>query len=163
MLGVGGQFMQQLSGINLISYYAPVIFQQSVGLSHDLSLQMAGFSGVAYVLSAMIPIFLIERLGRRKLMMFAAAGQGMCMAVLAGTVSNGSKSAGIVAIVMLFLFNFFFSIGMLAIPWLWPAEYAPLAIRTQAAALATASNCRSIHYIHVTNFNLEPLTKCLFF
>lgn len=143
MLGVGGQFMQQLSGINLISYYAPTIFQQSVGLSHDLSLQLTVYSGVAYFFSSLIPIWVIERLGRRRLMMFAAAGQGTCMAVLAGTVSNGSKSAGLVAIVMLFLFNFFFSVGMLAIPWLWPAEYAPLAIRTQAAALASASNCAS--------------------
>jgi hypothetical protein len=51
-------------------------------------------------------------------MLFAAAGQMACMAILAGTVSNGSKSAGYVATVMLFLFNFFFAVGLLAIPWL---------------------------------------------
>ncbi|KAI0512570.1 general substrate transporter [Xylaria bambusicola] len=140
LLGIGGQFMQQLSGINLITYYAPVIFQQSVGLSHDLSLLLAGFNGVAYFFSSLVPIWIIDRLGRRKLMLFAAAGQAACMAILAGTVSNGSKPAGIVAIVVLFLFNFFFAVGLLAIPWLLPAEYAPLAIRTQSAALATASN-----------------------
>ncbi|PSN62398.1 general substrate transporter [Corynespora cassiicola Philippines] len=140
MLGIGGQFMQQLSGINLITYYAPVIFQQSVGISHDLSLLLAGFNGVAYFISSLVPIWIIERLGRRKLMLFAASGQMACMAILAGTVSEGSKGAGIVAIVMLFLFNFFFAVGLLAIPWLLPAEYAPLAIRTRAAALATASN-----------------------
>ncbi|KAJ8114863.1 hypothetical protein OPT61_g3349 [Boeremia exigua] len=140
LLGIGGQFMQQLSGINLITYYAPVIFQQSVGIARDLSLLLAGFNGIAYFLSSLIPIWIIERLGRRKLMLFAASGQMTCMAVLAGTVANGSKGAGIVAIVMLFLFNFFFAVGLLAIPWLLPAEYAPLAIRTRAAALATASN-----------------------
>jgi hypothetical protein len=143
MLGIGGQFMQQLSGINLITYYAPVIFQQSVGLSHDLSLLLAGFNGIAYWLSSLVPIWLIDRLGRRKLMLFAAFGQGACMAILAGTVSNGSAGAGIVATVMLFLFNFFFAVGLLAIPWLLPAEYAPLAIRSRAAALATASNCKA--------------------
>lgn len=118
LLGIGGQFMQQLSGINLITYYAPVIFQQSVGLSHDLSLLLAGFNGVAYFFSSLVPIWIIDRLGRRKLMLFAAAGQAACMAILAGTVSNGSKPAGIVAIVVLFLFNFFFAVGLLAIPWL---------------------------------------------
>lgn len=51
-------------------------------------------------------------------MLFAAAGQCACMAILAGTVSDGSKAAGIVATVMLFLFNFFFAVGLLAIPWL---------------------------------------------
>ncbi|KAI5462841.1 general substrate transporter [Mariannaea sp. PMI_226] len=140
LLGVGGQFMQQLSGINLITYYAPVIFETSVGLSPNLSLLLAGFNGVAYFLSSLIPIWIIDRLGRRKLMMFAAAGQCACMAILAGTVSDGGAPAGIVATVMLFLFNFFFAVGLLAIPWLLPAEYAPLAIRTRAAALATASN-----------------------
>ncbi|KAG6366713.1 hypothetical protein INS49_000892 [Diaporthe citri] len=140
MLGIGGQFMQQLSGINLITYYAPVIFQQSVGLTHNMSMLLAGFNGVAYFLSSLIPIWVIDRLGRRKLMLFAAAGQGCCMAILAGTVSDGSASAGIVASIMLFAFNFFFAIGLLAIPWLLPAEYAPLAIRQRAAALASASN-----------------------
>jgi MFS family permease len=136
LLGIGGQFMQQLSGINLITYvssinftnfdlpelifiqYAPVIFQTSVGMPHNLSLLLAGFNGVAYFLSSLIPIWIIDRLGRRKLMLFAAAGQCGCMAVLAGTVSNGTKAAGIVAVVMLFLFNFFFAVGLLAIPWL---------------------------------------------
>lgn len=67
-------------------------------------------------------------------MMFAAAGQAVCMAVLAGTVSTGQPGPGIVAIVMLFLFSksapenemnlansmvdFFFAVGLLAIPWL---------------------------------------------
>ncbi|KAJ9634208.1 hypothetical protein H2199_009092 [Coniosporium tulheliwenetii] len=140
LLGIGGQFMQQLSGINLITYYAPVIFEVSVGMSHNLAMLLAGFNGVAYFLSSLIPIWLLDRLGRRKLMLFACAGQAACMAVLAITVSNGSKPAGYVAIIMLFLFNFFFAVGLLAIPWLLPAEYAPLAIRTKAAALATASN-----------------------
>jgi MFS family permease len=130
----------KVSGINLITYYAPVIFQVSVGMSHNIALLLAGFNGVAYFLSSLIPIWILDRLGRRKLMIFACVGQALCMAVLAITVSNGTKPAGIVAIIMLFLFNFFFAVGLLAIPWLLPAEYAPLAIRTKAAALATASN-----------------------
>jgi MFS family permease len=76
MLGVGGQFMQQLSGINLITYYATVIFEQSVGMPHNTALLLAGFNGVAYFLSSLVPIWVIERLGRRKLMLFAATGQG---------------------------------------------------------------------------------------
>ncbi|OAQ72604.1 sugar transporter STL1 [Pochonia chlamydosporia 170] len=158
MLGIGGQFMQQISGINLITYYAPVIFQQSVGLSHNLSLLLAGFNGIAYWLSSLVPIWLIDRLGRRKLMLFAAFGQGACMAILAGTVSNGSASAGIVATVMLFLFNFFFSVGLLAIPWLLPAEYAPLAIRSRAAALATASNwIFTFLVVEITSVSIKSL------
>ncbi|KAF7590090.1 hypothetical protein BBP40_003292 [Aspergillus hancockii] len=132
LLGMGGQMMQQLSGVNLITY--------SVGMSHNLALLLAGFNGVAYFLSTFIPIWTIDRLGRRKLMLFAATGQGACMAILAGTVADGGHAAGLVATVMLFLFNFFFAVGLLAIPWLLPAEYSPLAVRTRSAALATATN-----------------------
>ena len=101
---------------------------------------LAGFNGIAYFLSSLPPIWILDRLGRRKLMLFAVIGMCCCMSVLAGTVSNGNKASGIVASVMLFLFNFFFAVGMLAIPWLLPSEYAPLAIRTPVAALSSASN-----------------------
>lgn len=56
-------------------------------------------------------------------MLFAAAGQCACMAVLAGTVYDGGHAAGIVATIMLFLFNFFFAVGLLAIPWLRRLSY----------------------------------------
>ena len=101
---------------------------------------LAGFTGVAYFVSSLPPIWILDRLGRRKLMLFAVVGMCCCMSVLAGTVSNGNKASGIVASVMLFLFNFFFAVGMLAIPWLLPSEYAPLAVRTPIAALSSASN-----------------------
>ena len=101
---------------------------------------LAGFNGIAYFLSSLPPIWILDRLGRRKLMLFAVIGMCCCMSVLAGTVSNGNKASGIVASVMLFLFNFFFAVGMLAIPWLLPSEYAPLAVRTPIAALSSASN-----------------------
>lgn len=74
-------------------------------MSHNMALLLAGFNGIAYFFSSLIPIWVIDRLGRRKLMLFAASGQCVCMAVLAGTVSNGGSAAGIVAIVMLFLFS----------------------------------------------------------
>lgn len=73
-------------------------------------------------------------------MLFAAIGQCGCMAVLAGTTSVSFYATGIIAAAMLFLFNLFFAVGLLAIPWLLPAEYAPLPIRASAAALASASN-----------------------
>ena len=136
--------MQQISGINLITYYAPYIFEVSVGVSRSLSGLLSGFLGIAFFVSSLVPIWIIDKLGRRILMLFAVIGQGCCMAVLAATVANSQKSCGadcgIVAVVCLFLFDIFFGIGLLAIPWLLPPEYAPLAIRQRASALATASN-----------------------
>jgi hypothetical protein len=104
----------QLSGINLITYYAPVIFQ-SIGLSRDVSLLVAGFNAVEYLLASLIPIWIIERVGRRKLMITGSTGQALCMMVLAITVRDGSQAAGYVACLCLFLFNTFFSWGWLTV------------------------------------------------
>lgn len=104
----------QLSGINLITYYAPVIFQ-SIGLSRDLALLIAGFNATEYMLASLIPIWIIEKVGRRQLMLTGSTGQALSMMVLAICVRNGSKPAGYVACVCLFLFNTFFSWGWLTV------------------------------------------------
>lgn len=96
-------------------------------------------------MASWIAIFTIEKFGRRKLMLFGAAGQAMSMAVLAGTTSiptedPRSKQAGIAAAVFLFVFNSFFAIGWLGMTWLYPAEITPLDIRAPANAVATTAN-----------------------
>ncbi|GAB1212278.1 hypothetical protein ATERTT37_001410 [Aspergillus terreus] len=154
LLGMGGQMMQQMSGVNLITYYNTVIFEKSVGMTHNLALLMAGFNGVAYFVSTFVPIWTIDRLGRRKLMLFAAAGQCCCMAILAGTVWDGSHASGIVATVMLFLFNFFFGVGLLAIPWLWIFTF--LVVEITPVSIDNIGY-RTYIYFAVFNFCFLPL------
>jgi MFS family permease len=101
LLCIGVDGFSQLSGINLITYYAPVIFQ-SIGLSRDLSLLIAGFNATEYLLASLIPIWIIERVGRRQLMMTGSVGQALSMLVLAICVRDGSKAAGYVACACLF-------------------------------------------------------------
>lgn len=71
------QVFQQISGINLITYYAAAIFQQSLGYSPATSRLLAACSGTEYFLASWIAVMVIEKLGRRKLMMF-----GVCVAHL---------------------------------------------------------------------------------
>lgn len=101
LLCIGVDGFSQLSGINLITYYAPVIFQ-SIGLSRNLSLLIAGFNATEYLLASLIPIWIIERVGRRQLMMTGSVGQALSMLVLAICVRDGSKAAGYVACACLF-------------------------------------------------------------
>ncbi|KKA22533.1 Sugar transporter STL1 [Rasamsonia emersonii CBS 393.64] len=54
--------------------------------------------------------------------------------------SIGGPKCGIVAATFLFVFNTFFALGWLSIPWLYPAELVPLEIRAQANALSTSAN-----------------------
>lgn len=67
-------------------------------MSRNTSLLVSGFNGLEYWLATFIPIPLIDRIGRRPLMLFAAVGQCFSMAVLAGCISAPeNKVAGYVA------------------------------------------------------------------
>ncbi|KAJ5746836.1 uncharacterized protein N7511_008532 [Penicillium nucicola] len=138
------QMFQQISGINLITYYAPSLYRD-IGLGEgNLPKLLAACNGTEYLMAAFIPIFIIEKVGRRPLMLFGAAGMALSMAVLAGTNYRltvlGDQQAGIGQAVFLFVFNTFFAIGWLGMTWLYPAEIVPLRIRAPTNALATSAN-----------------------
>ncbi|KAK9779846.1 putative General substrate transporter [Seiridium cardinale] len=140
ILAYVNQMFQQISGINIITYYAATIFQNNIGLSGFLSRLLAALNGTEYFIASWVAIFTIEKFGRRSLMLFGATGQALSMAVLAGTTSHVSTSSGIAAAVFLFVFNSFFAIGWLGMTWLYPAEITPLEIRAPANAIATTGN-----------------------
>jgi MFS family permease len=145
LLGIAAQFFQQicgmflspsrsskfsltLKGINLITYYATFVFENSLGFGPQLSRLLAALNGTEYFLASLVALPLIERVGRRKLMIFGAFGMMASMAILAGSTSTGvadengaprlSTTYGVVAAVFLFGFNTFFAIGWLGMTWL---------------------------------------------
>jgi hypothetical protein len=80
----------------------------------------------------------IERLGRRNLLLWTAVLMGVTMAILAGLydlVYAGNKVAQVFSVLMLFLFNSWFSVGWLGLTWLYPAEITPLRIRAVSSNL----------------------------
>ncbi|KAG5929391.1 hypothetical protein E4U42_006131 [Claviceps africana] len=134
------QMFQQISGINLITYYAATIYR-GLGLSLFMSRLLAALNGTEYFIASWPSVFLVERVGRRKLMLFGAVGQALTMAILAGVGSDKESTAcQIAGIVFLFVFNTFFAIGWLGMTWLYPAEITPLRTRAPANALSTSSN-----------------------
>ncbi|KAM3538605.1 hypothetical protein ARSEF1564_008487 [Beauveria bassiana] len=150
LIGVAAQFGQQICGINLITYYATFLFENSLGFSAEMSRLLAAANGTEYFLASLVALPLIERTGRRTLMLFGAFGMMASMTILAGTVSTGTTlpngapklntTYGVTATVFLFVFNTFFAIGWLGMTWLYPAEITNLRIRIQANALSTCSN-----------------------
>ncbi|KAG5952931.1 hypothetical protein E4U53_007489 [Claviceps sorghi] len=134
------QMFQQISGINLITYYAATIYR-GLGLSLFMSRLLAALNGTEYFVASWPAVFLVERVGRRKLMLFGAVGQALTMAILAGVGSDKESTVcQIASIVFLFVFNTFFAIGWLGMTWLYPAEITPLRTRAPANALSTSSN-----------------------
>jgi len=142
MIGMLSQWFQQITGINLITYYLTSVLQQQ-GLSPLMSRVISGVNGTCYFLTSLIAIAIIERAGRRPLMLWTALAQGITMVILAGLynkVEEGNRVAQGFSVLMLFLFNTWFSIGWLGITWLYPAEVTPLRVRAPANALSTATN-----------------------
>ncbi|KAJ9475440.1 putative Sugar transporter STL1 (putative) [Pseudozyma hubeiensis] len=139
------QAAQQLSGINALIYYSGTLFSKSIGLDNKKSALMAGGLNMCLILGSTISIFLIDRVGRKKLLIPCIAGMSAVMCVQTGLVKviqEGTTNAnyGRAASAMLFVFEFFFSLGFQATVWLIPSEVLPLLIRTKGSALSTASN-----------------------
>ena len=120
VLAYVNQMFQQISGINLITYYAATIYQTYVGLSPFLSRLIAACNGTEYFLASWFAVFTIEKFGRRQLMLVGSTGQSVSMVILAivnflapTATAAGNQGPGIAAVLFLFIFNSFFAVGWL--------------------------------------------------
>lgn len=156
LLGAGTQFMQQFEGINVMSYYMPLILINAVGLSESMARLLSACNSVSYLLFTSLAVPLVERWGRRGLMLFSTAGQCFSFLVItillhfSATSPNGEKIAS-ASIAFFFLFFITFGMGMLGVPWLYPTEVNSLPMRNKGAAVATATNW-------MTNFVVVEIT-----
>jgi len=134
------QCFQQMSGINVLGYYQTTIFRTFLGLDSDTARILSATVFTWQTLCAPIGAFTIERVGRRKLMIFGAAGMGMCMAIIAGCTAHPENHTAVhAAIAFVYLFSLFFVTGYLGLAFLYSSEIAPLSVRTPITALSTTS------------------------
>ncbi|KAH6652494.1 general substrate transporter [Truncatella angustata] len=136
------QFYQQMSGSNLVSVYAPILFQQNLGLSAELSRVLAGGALTWKFLSSFIAFFTIDRFGRRAVFMISGVGMSCCMIALAITTSfpKDNKSAQIAAGCFIYLYNTFVPIGFLGANFLYCTEVAPIRLRMAMSSVSTANH-----------------------
>lgn len=140
MLGASSQLMQQIGGCNAVIYYFPLLFENSIKASHDLSLLLGGVNMIVYSIFATTSWFIIERTGRRKLFLIGTWGQGLSMVLVFGALIPGTPSAAKGAAVGLFTYIAFFAATWLPLPWLYPAEVNPVKTRGKANAVSTCTN-----------------------
>ncbi|KAK9326578.1 general substrate transporter [Lipomyces starkeyi] len=140
------QAFQQLGGINAIIYYSGTIFRKSVGFSAHMSSLMSGFLQTWMFLASFIPWLLIDRVGRRRLLLSMIAVMAAVMAVQSALVrqieydTSIAHVSGIAAAAMLFVFEGAFTIGFQATVWVYPSEILPLRLRQRGSAISTAAN-----------------------
>ena len=77
-IGVSVAILQQITGINAVFFYAPMIFEQS-GVGTDASFMQAVFVGFVNLVFTVLAILLIDRVGRRPLLLFGLVGIAVCM------------------------------------------------------------------------------------
>lgn len=143
LLGMMLQVAQQLSGINVLAYYLPVVLHRSVGLPQLTARLVATANAVSFWLTTTGSITYVDKIGRRPLLMVGAgvmaiAFLGVSIGVGLGLSMPDNHAPGIVATVFIWLYFSSFSSGWISVPWLYPAEINSLSMRTKGAALATA-------------------------
>lgn len=152
MLGAGTAFFQQIGGTNVIAYYLPIVLTRSVGLSNRMSLILSAVDSMSLMFWGAMAAFLIDRVGRKRLMLFGAAGSSVCFALVAvglryGGVNN--KGMSIVAVVFIFLYYVFYGMSLLSIPYIYPAEINSQKMRNIGTSFATTVNWLFVYVVVV--------------
>jgi MFS family permease len=166
--------MQQLSGINVTSYYLPTVLIESVGMTNTMARLLAACNSVSYLLFSMIGIPNVERWGRRKMIMYAAAGQCFCYFMITiliryteGNVISQSAQDKVASasVAFFFLYYIFFGIGFQGVPWLYVStsnlqlhrEPADLRLANRDKWTRNAQQRCSARYCHELDLQLVSL------
>ncbi|KAF7179780.1 hypothetical protein CNMCM7691_008830 [Aspergillus felis] len=144
-IGCSVMFFQQFMGCNAMIYYAPTIFGQ-LGLDgNTTSLLATGVYGIVNCLSTLPALFLIDKVGRRPLLMSGATGTCISLAIVGGIIgAYGSdlvnhKSAGWAGIAFIYIYDINFSYSFAPIGWVLPSEIFNLSIRSKAISITTSA------------------------
>lgn len=142
LVGVGLAIAQQVTGINTVIYYAPTIFTFA-GLSSASAAILASVGvGVVNVGLTVVAMQMIDRIGRRPLLLVSLAGMALSLFVLgfAFWFPRLSGSLGWIAVVTVMVYVSSFAVGLGPVFWLILSEIYPLAIRGRAMSVGTAAN-----------------------
>ncbi len=143
ILGVSLAVFQQITGINTIIYYAPTLLA-SAGLGSSAALLANVVNGAVNVTMTIVAIRLLDRTGRRPLLLGGTTGMAVGMIVVALTfLIGGSQLHGgsaYIAIAGLLIYTGSFAIGLGPVFWLLISEIYPVKIRGQAMSVATMAN-----------------------
>jgi sugar porter (SP) family MFS transporter len=141
VVGIGLAAFQQLVGINTVIYYAPTILSFT-GISAGSSLANTVFIGVTDVVFTIAAILLLDRIGRRALLLAGTAGLVVALTVLGlfFWISWLQKHAPQIALGALLLYIASFAIGLGPVFWLMISEIYPLNVRGPAESTASAVN-----------------------
>ncbi|EPQ29075.1 uncharacterized protein PFL1_03364 [Pseudozyma flocculosa PF-1] len=139
LIAMSSQAFAQLNGINVISYYAPLVFESAGWIGRD-ALLMTGINGIIYVLATVPTWFLVDLWGRRAILMSGAVVCGIALGLCGWFLYLDASYTPQAVVGCVIVYNAFFGYSWGPIPWLFPPEIMPLAFRAKGASLSTATN-----------------------
>lgn len=143
IVGVALAIFQQVTGINTVIYYAPSLLQ-GAGFGNNAALLANVAVGAVNVVLTIAAILLLDRVGRRPLLLVGTAGMvvGMLVTAIAFTGGTTTLSGGhaVLAVVGLMIYTGSFAVGLGPVFWLIIAEIYPLSVRARAMSVATIAN-----------------------
>jgi sugar porter (SP) family MFS transporter len=142
IVGVGLAIAQQITGINTVIYYAPTIFKFAGLSSASVAILASVGVGVVNVVFTLVAMQLIDRVGRRPLLLASLAGMALGLTVLglAFSLPQLSGSLGWIAVASLMVYVGSFAVGLGPVFWLILSEIYPLRIRGRAMSVGTVAN-----------------------
>ncbi|WJM28071.1 sugar porter family MFS transporter [Novosphingobium resinovorum] len=142
--GIGLAVFQQLVGINIVFYYGAVLWQ-SVGFSESDALLINILSGTLSILACLVTVLLVDRLGRKPLLLVGSAGMAVTLTTMAVCFASGSftgghltlsDQTGTVALIAANAYVVFFNLSWGPVMWVMLGEMFPNQIRGSALAVS---------------------------
>ncbi len=146
-VGIGLAVFQQLVGINVVFYYGAVLWQ-AVGFSEADSLKINILSGTLSIIACLVAIGLIDRIGRKPLLLIGSIGMAVTLAVLTWCFASGSfvdgklvlpEGVGTIALFAANIYVVFFNFSWGPVMWVMLGEMFPNQIRGSGLAVAGAA------------------------
>jgi sugar porter (SP) family MFS transporter len=134
------QALQQLTGVNFIFYYGTQYFENA-GFQNAFIITV--ITNTVNVVSTFPGLYMVEKLGRRNLLLIGAIGMCVCQFIVAivGTVSGTTDlAAQKTAIAFVCIYIFFFASSWGPVAWVVTGELFPLKVRAKCLSITTASN-----------------------
>ncbi|GFZ47085.1 hypothetical protein JCM24511_04827 [Saitozyma sp. JCM 24511] len=158
------QAMCQWTGVNVGAYFGPTIYA-ALGFGGQTTLMINGISGAWGVLTTFVFItFIVDRLGRRKPLIFGALAMSACLAWQSAIGKQFSVPGytnfplGVAGVASFFCFSWAFGWSYGPVSWIYQSEIFPMNIRAMGAAASTATNwLNNVIIAQITPYGLNAL------
>lgn len=161
-LGLALSFLQQGCGINAVTYFTPKIFKEAGFETPNTAMIATLVIGIINLLSTFYSFFLVDKIGRRKLLIISQWGVAFCLAFLSLSFATHIEAIDLIAVIALMVYIGSYSLGLGPVIWVVLSEIYPSSIRAKALSIMTFFSWASNYLVVLTFPHLLSFTGISF-